>query len=140
MSNTEKTNGRVTTEPVPTEVQEPGERRVYTAEYKRQIVAEVTGAPRGQLAAILRRERLYSTTVKSWCDELANKRAPGKPGRKASAETPLKKEIERLRRENARLERKLEHAELIIDVQKKVARLIDSSRDEAAREQSSATE
>jgi len=130
MSNPEKSNGRVSNEPVPTEVRQSAQRRVYTAEYKRQIVAEVTGAPRGQLAAILRRERLYSTTVKSWCEELSQKRAPGKPGRKPSAETPLNKEIERLKRENARLERKLEHAELIIDVQKKVARLIDSADEE----------
>jgi cell shape-determining protein MreC len=37
---------------------------------------------------------------------------------------PQAKELERLQRENKRLQEKLERAELIIDVQKKVARLL----------------
>jgi cell shape-determining protein MreC len=37
---------------------------------------------------------------------------------------PHTKELERLQRENKRLQEKLERAELIIDVQKKVARLL----------------
>ncbi len=37
---------------------------------------------------------------------------------------PQAKEVERLQRENKRLQEKLERAELIIDVQKKVARLL----------------
>ena len=37
---------------------------------------------------------------------------------------PQAKELERLQRENKRLQEKLERAELIIEVQKKVARLL----------------
>lgn len=133
MSNANFTNGTVSTEPVPTEVQEPGRRRSYSQEYKRQIVAEVKAAPRGGIGAILRREGLYSTTVDTWRTQIATGQTAKKPGPKASPETPLKKENERLRRENQRLERKLEHAALIIDVQKKVALLLDSHEQSSAQ-------
>jgi hypothetical protein len=48
---------------------------------------------------------------------------------------PQAKELERLQRENKRLQEKLERAELIIEVQKKVARLLglpleDNNRNE----------
>lgn len=99
-------------------------RRVCSAEYKRQIVEEVNAAPSGGIGVILRREGLYSTTVDNWRKELAGKRQANKPGRRASPEAPL-------RRENARLQRKLEQADLIIDVQKKVARLLGQPIDDS---------
>ncbi len=126
MSTSNHVNGTAAKEPVPTEVQEPGQRRTYSAEYKRQIVREVTAAPRGGIGVILRREGLYSATVDAWRKEIAGVRTAGTAGRKALPETPLKREVERLKRENARLERKLEHATLIIAVQKKIALLMDS--------------
>lgn len=126
MSRSNDVNGKAAKEPVPTEVQPTGERRIYTDQYKRQIVAEVNAAPRGGIGVILRREGLYSTTVDTWRKESAGVRTAGKAGRKASAETPLKKENQRLEREIQRLERKLEHAALIIAVQKKVALLLES--------------
>ena len=101
------------------------ERRVFTPEYKRRIVEEVNAAPRGGIAVILRREGLYPTTFDNWRKEFSGAFEPTMRGRKASPDTPVKRELERLRRENERLKRKLEHAELIIDVQKKVARRFD---------------
>lgn len=115
--------------PAETEVRARPIRRTYTDEYKRRIVDEVNAAPRGTMAEILRREGLYSATVDNWRRELAGSMASRKRGRKASPETPLKKELERLARENERLKRKLEHAELIISVQKKVARMFDQPSD-----------
>lgn len=117
-------NGIAKTEPMATEVKARPARRVFPPEYKRKIVDEVNAAPHGGIAIILRREGLYSTTVENWRKELAASMEPRKRGRKPSPDTPLKKELERLQRENQRLTRKLEHAELIIDVQKKVARLL----------------
>jgi regulator of replication initiation timing len=52
--------------------------------------------------------------------------APKKRGRKSKA-NPLAEENLRLRSENARLSRRLEQAELIIDVQKKVSALLGIS-------------
>ena len=49
---------------------------------------------------------------------------PKKRGPKAKEPDPHPNEVARLRRENERLRQKLENAELIIDVQKKVSRLL----------------
>ncbi len=122
---TQQENQAVNQRP-PTEVREPAVRRDYTAEYKRQIVAEINAAPYGGIGAILRREALYSTTVDAWRKETAGTRTTGVPGRKPSPQTPLKQENERLRRENERLQKKLQQAALIIELQKKVGLLMPS--------------
>jgi cell shape-determining protein MreC len=49
---------------------------------------------------------------------------PGKRGRKAD---PQAVEMSRLKKENERLKKQLEQAELIIDVQKKVSQLVGLS-------------
>jgi transposase-like protein len=121
MSNT---NG-ASKKPAETELGQKPAKRVFPPEYKRRIVEEINAAPKGGIAAILRREGLYSTTVDNWRRELSGGFEPKKRGRKPSPETPVKRELERLARENERLRRKLEHAELIIDVQKKVARMFE---------------
>lgn len=103
-------------------------RRSFTAEYKMRILAE-TGAKDlavGGVAAILRREGLYSSHLAEWrrgrqqgtLAALSKKR-----GRKSSR-NPLAEEVERLQRENEKLKAKLAQAEVIIDVQKKVASLL----------------
>ena len=43
---------------------------------------------------------------------------------------PNAAEVKRLERENARLQRKLEQAEAIIDAQKKLARLLESQQED----------
>lgn len=118
------TNGS-SKKPAETELEQKPAKRVFTAEYKRRIVEEINAAPKGGIAAILRRDGLYSTTVDNWRKEYSGAFEPKKRGRKPSPETPIKRELERLERENERLRRKLEHAELIIDVQKKVARMFE---------------
>ena len=124
MTTNEQSTSTVVT-PVETEVRQKRRPRSYTAEYKRRIVEEVNQAPRGGIAVILRREGLYTTTVETWRKDLASSFEPRKRGRKVSEQTALKKDLQRLQQENERLKRKLEHAELIIDVQKKVARMLN---------------
>ncbi|WP_211340920.1 transposase [Xylanimonas allomyrinae] len=41
-------------------------RRVFTADFKRRIVAEYDAAPRGSKGAVLRREGLYDSHVLEW--------------------------------------------------------------------------
>lgn len=132
--NTKQQPETMTPKPVETEVRAKPLRRHYTAEYKRRIVEEIEAADYGGMAAILRREGLYSTTVNDWRKELAGAFTARTPGRKPSPETPMKKEIERLQREIEQLKRKLEHAELIIDVQKKVARIFEAQSPEQSAE------
>ena len=103
------------------EVSEQAKRRRFTAEYKLRIVREADACKGdGDVAALLRREGLYSSHLSSWRrqrDEVAKAGlASRKRGRKAKAEDPRVKELER---ENARLQRRLARVETMLEVQKK---------------------
>src|SRR3954466_13555442 len=53
--------------PADPEVVARPERRIYTAEYKRRILAPADAAKeKGDIAKLLRREGLYSSTLASW--------------------------------------------------------------------------
>ena len=110
------------------EVVEKPVRRRFTAEYKRAILKEADRCSAGEIGALLRREGLYSSHLTGWRRQrdLGELEAlsPKKRGRKAKPISPLAKENERLRREVEALGRRLTQAELIIDVQKKIAGLL----------------
>lgn len=102
------------------------ERRQFSAEYKLRILAEAdTCSERGQLGALLRREGLYSSNLDKWRKQRERGTLAGlggqQRGRKAD---PQSAEIARLQRENEQLRVRLERAEHIIDVQKKLAQLL----------------
>lgn len=113
-------------EPDP-ETAEKATRRSFTVAYKRKILAQTDHANGGQIGAILRKEGLYSSLLSTWRrqrDEgTLGALKPKKRGPKPKQD-PEQKELERLRRRVAQLEHKLETAELIIDVQKKVSQLL----------------
>ena len=97
----------------------------------RSIVAQAEACrDDGAIGALLRREVLYSSHLTTWRRQKAQGEldalAPKKRGRKSTV-NPLAEENQRLRKENARLSRRLEQAELIIDVQKKVSALLGIS-------------
>ena len=108
------------------EVVEKPKRRRFSAEYRLRIVREADSCKEsGEIGALLRREGLYSSLLTAWRRQrdtgaLAGLR-PKKRGPKAKAVDPRVKGLER---ENARLKRKLEQAETIIDIQKKVAGIL----------------
>jgi transposase len=112
--------------PDPEVVAKP-KRRTYTAEYKQRILAEAAAAIPGGVGALLRREGLYSSLLAYWrrerADGIREALTPRKRGPK-SKRHPMDEEIQKLRRQNARLTEDLRKAELIIDVQKKVAALL----------------
>ena len=92
------------------------------------LIAEADQCRRGELGALLRREHLYSSQLQDWRKQLArggeqalSKSAPG-PQPKLTAE---QRELEKLRRENARLTRKLEIANGCLGLQKKVLQMLD---------------
>jgi transposase len=105
-------------------------RRKFTADYKLRVVKEVEAAlasgEAGAVGALLRREGLYSSHLVTWrkqrdAGELAafsKKRGP------KTTRNPLADEVTRLEREKAQLEDRLHKAEIVIDVQKKVALLL----------------
>ena len=82
----------------------------------------------GEIGALLRREGLYSSHLSKWrrqrdAGALEGLR-PKKRGRKARPVDPQAKRFAQLERENERLRRKLEQAETIIEVQKKLSRIL----------------
>jgi len=110
--------------PVPDpEVPANPKRRQFTAEYKRSILDQSEACrDEGAIGVLLRREGLYSSHLTTWRRQREQGErqalAPKKRGRRPTA-NPLAEENQRLRADNARLSRRLEQAELIIDVQKK---------------------
>jgi regulator of replication initiation timing len=76
---------------------------------------------------LLRRESLYSSHLVSWRKERAagilQALTPQKRGRK-SQRHPFDEENQKLRRENQHLTEELRKAEIVIEVQKKVAMLL----------------
>ncbi len=123
------------------EVVAKAKRRTYTAEYKQRILAEAEAAAiPGGVGALLRREGLYSSLLAYWrrerADGIREALTPRKRGPK-SKRHPMDEEIQKLRRQNARLTEDLRKAELIIDVQKKVAALLGRAIPDADPEEKS---
>lgn len=121
-----------TEQPDPEVIERP-KRRTFTLEYKWSILEQVKACTKpGEIGALLRREGLYSSHLTKWrvYFENAGKNAlePVKRGRKPKAkqDDAQLKEVRRLQKENALLQTRLKHAELIIDVQKKVSALLGS--------------
>lgn len=103
-------------------------RRRFSAGYKRRILKEADRCDPGGIAVLLRREGLYSSHLTTWRrqrerGEIAGLE-PRKRGRKAVPRNPLAAENERLQRENERLQKRLQQAETIIDVQKKLCGML----------------
>lgn len=110
------------------EVVAQAKRRRFTAEYKQRILTATDQAQgSGGIGALLRREGLYSSLLASWRREreagVLQALAPHKRGPKSKRD-PLVEENQQLRRETQRLTEELRKAEIVIDVQKKVATLL----------------
>ena len=115
------------------EVVPKAKQRQFSARYKLRILEEAENCGRrGQLGALLRREGLYSSHLTTWrrqrekgqLDGLGAKRRGPKP------RDVLEEDLAKLRRENERLKARLERAETIIEVQKKLSRLLGLATDE----------
>jgi transposase len=111
------------------EVVPKAKRRRFTKQYKQRILKQVDACTQpGQIGALLRSEGLYSSNLTKWrrqreAGQLGTKKR-GRPGA-----DPSEKELARLRAENVRLAKKLEQAEVIIEVQKKLSVLLGLQND-----------
>jgi transposase len=119
---------RPDTQVTPEPALEKRTRRQLTPEYKLRIIAEADGCKRGELGALLRREKLYSSQLSDWRREFSenglaglSKSAPGP----AASRTPEQRRIDQLEKENDRLNRKLEIANDCLDLQKKALSMLD---------------
>jgi len=110
------------------EVLPKAERRQFSTEYKLRVLAEADRCDEsGQIGALLRREGLYSSHLSKWRQQRERGALGQQRGRKADPQTA---ELKRLQRENERLRSRLERAEHIIEVQKKLAELLGTSLNE----------
>ena len=119
---------RPDTQVTPASALEKRTRRQLTPEYKLRIIAEADGCKHGELGALLRREKLYSSQLSGWRREFAengvaglSKSAPGP----AASRTPEQRRIEQLEKENNRLNQKLDIANDCLDLQKKALSMLD---------------
>lgn len=117
--------GATTPAPDPA-VDEKPQRRRFTAEYKLRILREADACKQpGEIGALLRREGLYSSHLVTWRrqrDQIARAGlAARKRGPKARTADPRVKQLER---ETARLTRRLQRAEAVIEIQKKASEIL----------------
>jgi hypothetical protein len=107
-------------------------RRRFSTVDKRRIMTEADACTeRGQLAALLRRERLYSSQLATWRTQLEQQGECGlqakKPGRKLLKDAKDRR-IEQLESDKSKLERKLLIAEKLIELQKKAQELLAAAQ------------
>ena len=121
--------GPVTASP---ELSDRPRRRTFTARDKLRILADTDrAAGTGGISTILRREGLYSSILSDWRRQrdagALGALTPTKRGPKLPPPNPLASELASALRNNAQLQRRLDRAEAIIDLQKKVAALLGIS-------------
>lgn len=102
-------------------------RRQFSTEYKLRILDEADRCTKpGQLGLLLRREGLYSSLLSVW-RRWRRLHYPQHPeSRKPASASTLKHDNARLQREITRLQLKLEHAEKLLALQKKLADMMDA--------------
>ena len=112
-----------------TEVMAKAQRRRFTAVEKLRVLREADGCTKpGELSALLRREGLYSSHLSAWRE--ARRRgelvglAPRARGPRAKPVDPRERRLAEQAREIERLQARLERAEGLIEVQKKVSQLL----------------
>src|SRR5512142_2242742 len=117
------------------EVRPCNKRKRYTTSYKLRVLEEADRciAP-GELAALIRREGIYSSTLADFRKqkargELDSPTAPRGPSRKLTGvrEAELERRLAASERENRKLRRELERSRILIDLQKKVSELLGIS-------------
>lgn len=112
--------------PAKTEVRPRPVRRTFTADYKLKILAEVNSAKdSGEVGKVLRREGLYSSHLTTWRREVVALEARNNQQLKRGKPVDeVGLELVRLRQENSNLRVRLERAELIVEIQKKVSQML----------------
>jgi transposase len=107
-------------------------RRRYTEGYKRKVVEEVSllrASDNGQIGDYLRKEGIYYSMVRKWEKKFSlDSQNKNKPGRKEKSRAELEEEIKRLKKELKRAEKKLAKSELLIEIQKKISKMIQLNK------------
>jgi transposase-like protein len=115
------------------EVMAKATRRRFTAEYKLKILREAEACSQpGQIGALLRREGLYFSNLRTWREQLRRLGelglVPKKRGPAPKPKNPLAAKVAVLEREVARQKARADRAEALVELQKKVAAFLESER------------
>jgi transposase len=111
------------------EVVAKAERRRFTAEYKQKVLREADQCKQpGEIGVLLRREGLYWSNLTTWRKQREKAELGGLSARKRGPQrrekNPLADRIRELERDNARLKRRAERAEGLVELQKKVSEIL----------------
>jgi transposase len=111
------------------EVMAKATRRRFSAEYKLKILREAEACTQpGAIGALLRREGLYFSNLRTWREQLRRVGELGlalkKRGPVPTPKNPLTATVAALEREVTRQKARAERAEALIELQKKVAELL----------------
>lgn len=114
-------------------------RRTFTAQEKLRILQQADrAAGSGEIGAILRHNGLYSSALTEWRRQrdagALGALTPSRRGPKPAEPRPLTDELAKSQQENVRLRLRLERAEAIIDLQKKVSDLLGIALPPAERD------
>lgn len=105
-------------------------RRRFSAAEKQRLLVESEQLAHGEQGAWLRRNGLYAAQLSMWRKQLSTGGSSGlepkSPGRKPKDATV--RELEQLRRENAKLQRRAEIAEQLVELQKKLCQLVEDAQ------------
>lgn len=109
-------------------------RRSFTAEYKARILEEYDALPAGgpDRGALLRREGLYTSHIAEWRKVRAAAVQEGLTPRTRQGRTAEQVELERLRKQNAKLEAELARAKTALEITGKVHALLEQLSESAA--------
>jgi transposase-like protein len=108
------------------EVPAKARRRRFSAVYRLRILKQADACKKaGDVGALLRREGLYSSLLTNWRRQRDQGALVSMRARKRGPTSrPIDPRVKQLEAENARLQRKLQRADTIITLQKKVAEIL----------------
>jgi transposase len=126
-------------EPDP-QVPERAHLRRFSAFYKQKILSEYEGLGKAGKGALLRREGLYSSLISEWRKQRDQGALAGLAQKRGRPETdPREREMVRLRKELAHVERELDKARKVIEIQSKLSALLEGLAAESAEGGSEST-
>ena len=101
-------------------------RRRFSPEYRLRILTQADACKKpGEVGALLRREGLYSSLLTNWRRQReAGALREMRGRRRGPPPRPVDPRVTQLKAENRRLQRKLQRAETIITLPKKVAEIL----------------
>lgn len=124
----QSSNGTISTEIKATSSTQKPQRRRFSAVDKLRIVREADALPAGTIGAFLRREGIYSSQLYAWRKQRdQGEFDPSAVRQRAKSKIQADESARRLKdleRENRKLRRQLARAEMISEIQKKIAGLL----------------